>query len=441
MKAFELWWMGYIANCLWMVPLVFVAAWAAVILAQRVGAALVHKVWVTALMMEIFLPALTVPPGGIRSMLFGLWSGGDAPGGTVKFRMTASTVHASHGITLPHWAIASVLAAYLCATLYFAGQLLWRIAKAGEMARSVCGPVSGEVMTSLQRLAPALGLEDGCVLAAESVHIGAPATVGRRLLLLPPGFAERTAEEDLNAALAHECAHIARHDFLKNIVYNTLALPCAFHPLLGVTKTRIAASREMVCDAMAAGTLRGKENYARSLLRLASVLVEQGRGEIHAIGIFDANNLEDRVMNLTQKTITSGRALRLAMLTACVMLGAITVGSALTLRLGVRTDGTEEAANHPSSDPSRVTMPVLIHSEQPEYPRVSPEDRLSGTCLVSLVVDEQGLPQEVHILRSLRPDFDRNAIAAVKGYRFRPATSDGKPIAKDLKIEVRFAYF
>lgn len=86
-------------------------------------------------------------------------------------------------------------------------------------------------------------------------------------------------------------------------------------------------------------------------------------------------------------------------------------------------------------------MPVLISSKIPEYPTEGKEAHLSGVCLVGLTVDQQGMPQDVHILRSLRPDFDRNAVAAVREYRFKPALSDGKPVSRQIKVEVKFAYF
>ena len=69
----------------------------------------------------------------------------------------------------------------------------------------------------------------------------------------------------------------------------------------------------MVCDAMAAETVAGRENYARSLLRLASLLVHGTPARtLHAIGIFDANIFERRVMNLTEKYVELRGVRRLA---------------------------------------------------------------------------------------------------------------------------------
>src|SRR5690348_5630000 len=107
--------------------------------------------------------------------------------------------------------------------------------------------------------------------------------------MLPAGMANRLADQDLETAIAHEFAHIRRNDFLKNLLYEVLALPVSYHPCLWLTRQRITETREMVCDQMAAAE-SGAREYAQSLLRLAALLLQAGPVRIpHAIGVFDAN--------------------------------------------------------------------------------------------------------------------------------------------------------
>jgi TonB family protein len=85
-----------------------------------------------------------------------------------------------------------------------------------------------------------------------------------------------------------------------------------------------------------------------------------------------------------------------------------------------------------------VSVPVVIYMPQPEY---SPEARaahFSGVVLLNLVVDRQGLPQDVRILRSVGLGLDAKALEAVKQYRFKPAMEDGKPVPVPLNVEVSF---
>ncbi len=63
----------------------------------------------------------------------------------------------------------------------------------------------------------------------------------------------------------------------------------------------------MVCDEMAA-VISGGEAYAQSLLRLAALLLQGKPVRVpHAIGVFDANTLERRLMKLTEKKKQMGR--------------------------------------------------------------------------------------------------------------------------------------
>lgn len=58
-----------------------------------------------------------------------------------------------------------------------------------------------------------------------------------------------------------------------------------------------------------------------------------------------------------------------------------------------------------------------------------------------MIVDEAGMPRDVHVVRSFRSDFDANAIKAVKQYRFDPAKRQGKPVAVRVNVEVNFKWY
>ncbi len=137
---------------------------------------------------------------------------------------------------------------------------------------------------------------------------------------MPPQLLDTVSPDDLNAVLAHELAHIARHDFAKNLLYTLLSLPIAWHPLLWRTRARLAESRELLCDDAAAEAVAGRKQYAQSLLRLASIFAGQPRiATLHAVGILDfrsnANTLERRVMILTRKRIpiSTGRRILISL--------------------------------------------------------------------------------------------------------------------------------
>jgi len=129
-----------------------------------------------------------------------------------------------------------------------------------------------------------------------------PATLGVRnpILLLPEWFFSQASQDELSSVLGHELAHIRRHDFLLNLVCELLILPISFHPAAALIKARIDQARELACDEIAAECLATRTRYARSLLSIAqSMAARQRRPAVEfALGLFDTNTLEDRIMNL-----------------------------------------------------------------------------------------------------------------------------------------------
>jgi protein TonB len=88
-----------------------------------------------------------------------------------------------------------------------------------------------------------------------------------------------------------------------------------------------------------------------------------------------------------------------------------------------------------------VSSPVVIYQVDPEFSEEARKAKFMGVVLVNLVVDAQGRPQNVHILRGVGMGLDENAIKAVQQYRFKPAMEAGKPVAVELNVEVNFQIF
>jgi TonB family protein len=85
-----------------------------------------------------------------------------------------------------------------------------------------------------------------------------------------------------------------------------------------------------------------------------------------------------------------------------------------------------------------VTAPVLLYSVEAEYTNAAFRASIAGTCVISLLVDPQGMPENVRVLKSLNPGLDRNALDAVKKYRYLPAMRDGEPVPAVITVGVDF---
>jgi hypothetical protein len=86
------------------------------------------------------------------------------------------------------------------------------------------------------------------------------------------------------------------------------ALPVAWHPGIQYLMSKISQTRELACDDYAAVRLGKRIVYARTLLRLASLCLQVPRSNAMGLGIFDGDNLEARIMMLTEKRTSLSRA-------------------------------------------------------------------------------------------------------------------------------------
>lgn len=84
------------------------------------------------------------------------------------------------------------------------------------------------------------------------------------------------------------------------------------------------------------------------------------------------------------------------------------------------------------------SAPVLIYSVDARYTPSKP-GAITGICKVSLIVDANGLPENVRVLKSLDPGLDLSALEAVKLYRFFPAIEDEHPVPAAIVVDVSFA--
>jgi TonB family protein len=85
-----------------------------------------------------------------------------------------------------------------------------------------------------------------------------------------------------------------------------------------------------------------------------------------------------------------------------------------------------------------VSAPQVIHAIQPEFTAEARQTNYEGTVSIQLIVDSQGNPQAIHVIRHLGKGLDQKAIEAVQQYRFRPAIYQGHPVAVQMVIDVEF---
>jgi TonB family protein len=85
-----------------------------------------------------------------------------------------------------------------------------------------------------------------------------------------------------------------------------------------------------------------------------------------------------------------------------------------------------------------VTAPALLSKIEPEYSEEARKAKYQGTVLLYIQVDPTGKAINMKVLHSLGLGLDEKAMEAVKKWKFKPGTKDGKPVTVEAQIEVNF---
>ena len=85
-------------------------------------------------------------------------------------------------------------------------------------------------------------------------------------------------------------------------------------------------------------------------------------------------------------------------------------------------------------------MPRVVSEVKPDYTLEAKKQGIQGTVELSVVVNGDGTVGEVNVTKSLDDKYglDEQAVIAMKKWRFRPGTKDGKPVAVQVTVEMAF---
>jgi beta-lactamase regulating signal transducer with metallopeptidase domain len=242
------------------------------------------------------------------------WLNADLPASTVPVAAAPNSAPVMPGIVLDTTAAASAAARlpdYLPLLVYFwfAGVCAlalrsiggWVVVQRIKRARS--RPVDRDWQDRFVRLLNRFGMTRAVSLR-QSALAEVPAVIGwlRPVVLLPASALTGLAPQQLEALLAHELAHIRRHDYLVNLLQTAVETLLFYHPAVWWVGRRIRAERENCCDDLAVEVCGDALVYARALAQL-----EQLRCRTPQLAMAsNRGSLLDRIQRLLTRSAAAG---------------------------------------------------------------------------------------------------------------------------------------
>jgi beta-lactamase regulating signal transducer with metallopeptidase domain len=138
-----------------------------------------------------------------------------------------------------------------------------------RLRRRGVGSVTEPVEERVRELSARLGLSRP-VRIIESALVAVPAVVGwlRPVILLPASVATGLPTAHLDAVLAHELAHVRRHDYLVNAMQAVVETLLFYHPAVWWCSRQMRIEREHCCDDLAVQACGDRVAYATALANL-----------------------------------------------------------------------------------------------------------------------------------------------------------------------------
>jgi beta-lactamase regulating signal transducer with metallopeptidase domain len=229
----------------------------------------------------------------------------------------------------------------------------------------------------------------------------------RPIIFMPAAAVTGLDQQALEALLAHELAHIRRHDYLVNLLQTVADTLLFYHPAVWWVSSEIRIERENCCDDIAAEICGDRLSYARTLVNLEQTRAGSAAFALSAGG----GSLMHRIQRLLQGAGTMERrgaawpsALAGVAIVACVL---------ASLHPALRASGGAPQINYdrPGSRQTLLASAMASPATQasPAPPAPAPpveksEDFLTGIAAAGFhnLTVEQLIELKIH---GVTPDF------------------------------------
>jgi uncharacterized protein (TIGR03435 family) len=237
----------------------------------------------------------------------------------------------------------------------------WRITRLHRAARAARPSVWAH---AAQAIASRLGLSRGLSRAIHVIDtslVDTPTVIGllRPVVLLPVAAFAGLSPTQVDAILAHEIAHIRRHDFLVNVLQTLAETLLFYHPAVWWLSARIRAERELCCDEVALSVCGDPVSYAEALVELESWRLSQAGLAMAATG----GHLMKRVRRLLGVPVDDGRRSIAPMVIVGAVVLVLCMAGASHYLQAAQPDADARAPQKGSADDPAAWSMVFNHND------------------------------------------------------------------------------
>ena len=196
--------------------------------------------------------------------------------------------------TLTAW-LATLVAGWLLGVTALSLRLIFTLLQVSHLRNRNTSSAPAPLIDRVEKLAHRLRVSRP-VRLAQSTLVEVPTVIGaaKPLILLPASAMTGLSAEQLDAILAHEIAHIRRHDYFVNLIQTMIETLLFYHAAVWWLSGRIRQERENCCDDVASDVCENPMRYAEALVRMEELRSPTGSLVMAATG----GSLKQRIHRL-----------------------------------------------------------------------------------------------------------------------------------------------
>jgi beta-lactamase regulating signal transducer with metallopeptidase domain len=269
---------------------------------------------------------------------------------------------------------------WLAGICIFSARLAAGLVGAERARRRAIAEVSRPIAQLVEQLADRMRIRR-TLRVVESSLTEVPALVGwlRPVILLPACACTGLSFSQLEAILAHELAHVRRHDALVNLVQAIIETVLFYHPAVWWLSRSARQEREHCCDDVAVSVCADRLAYARALCAMEALRVPVPSLMVAARG----GSLATRIRRIVGRPEPNDGS-RLSLVAVALVL-IVVVGATLPLRRSARASVPLASAE------ATVVEPALLAAQDQDQGKQAIDPNRPWTVF-GRVIDASGKP-------------------------------------------------